>query len=310
MDNLKCILCESKEVKVLEKLDTKVLTDLYKQRAKVDVKRFFNQETISLCQCNSCELMFYHPIVLGDGKFYEDLQNYEGYYLEEKSDYIEAKKYIASADEVLEVGCGAFFFTNFIKPKSYTGLEFNDKAIRLAQGKGLNVKKQFLQEHATENMEKYDVVCFFQVLEHVENPKEFLQDALKCLKKGGKLIFAVPAEDSFNGKAINAYLNMPPHHATRYPDRTMRKFSELFNLQLLDIIYEPIQAIHKEFCIKVNLFKKIRKIFGMPHKSLDNGLFSNLLYVFVFIVSKIIKPFKNFKDIKGVSVIAIYQKIK
>jgi SAM-dependent methyltransferase len=238
---------------IKESLDTKILSNLYKKRANVEVKHIFaNHSSISFCGCKSCGLLFYYPIILGDGKFYEDLQSYPGYYLEEKEDYTIACKYITASDDVLEVGCGAGFFTNFIKPKSYVGLEFNDKAIGLAKGKGLDVRKQFLQEHAQENAEKYDVVCFFQVLEHIEDPRAFITDALKCLKKGSKLILAVPAEDSHNADAVNAYLNMPPHHATRWSDATLKNIASLFNIQLVDIIHENIQPIHE----KVKDFKK------------------------------------------------------
>lgn len=308
MTKLECILCKSSNVKAVEQLDTRILTDLYKKRAKVEVRHFFKQEKIDLCECADCGLLFYNPIILGDGKFYEDLQNYEGYYLEEKSDYLEACKYISENDDVLEVGCGAGFFTNFIKPKSYTGLEFNDKAIQIAQSKGLNVKKEFLHKHALQNEGKYDVVCFFQVLEHVESPREFLEDALKCLKKGGKMILAVPAEDSFMKQAVNSYLNMPPHHASRYPDRTLREIAQIFQIKLENIIYEPIQPIHKEFYIKVKLFDSLRKIFGLSRKSLDNSFISNVLYVGVWVYSKIFTKLKNFDKIKGVSVVAVYQK--
>ncbi|GAB4131245.1 MAG: hypothetical protein OHK0045_23980 [Raineya sp.] len=308
MNKLECILCKSNDIEELEVLDIKILADLYKKRAKVDVSRFFTQPTISLCRCNHCKLLFYNPIILGDGKFYEDLQNYEGYYLEEKSDYIEAKKYIGSSDDVLEVGCGAGFFTNFIQPKSYTGLEFNDKAIELAQKKGLNVKKQSLEAHAAENPEKYDVVCFFQVLEHVDNPGNFLRDALKCLKKGGKMIFAVPAEDSFMQMSLNSYLNMPPHHTARYPDFTLRSIAKMFEIQLIEIIYETIQPIHREFYLKTTMFNRLRKILNMPQKSLDNSLASNALYALVWIAAKVIAKFKSLKNIQGVSVVAIYSK--
>jgi 2-polyprenyl-3-methyl-5-hydroxy-6-metoxy-1,4-benzoquinol methylase len=309
MSDLSCPLCKSSDVVIKESLDTKILSNLYKKRANVEVKHIFaNHSSISFCGCKSCGLLFYYPIILGDGKFYEDLQSYPGYYLEEKEDYTIACKYITASDDVLEVGCGAGFFTNFIKPKSYVGLEFNDKAIGIAKGKGLDVRKQFLQEHAQENAEKYDVVCFFQVLEHIEDPRAFITDALKCLKKGGKLILAVPAEDSHNADAVNAYLNMPPHHATRWSDATLKNIASLFNIELVDIIHENIQPIHEEFYIKVKDFKKVRQIFGMPQKQLTSSFLDNLLYILIVALSKVKKIFKNFENIRGNSVVAIYKK--
>ncbi len=307
----KCLLCESKNITTVEELDTKIITDLYQSRANINVKQsFVNIPTISLCECNSCKLRYYYPLILGDGHFYEQLQDYEGYYLEEKYDYIEAAKFITSSDDVLEVGCGAAFFTNFIKPKSYTGIEFNDKAIKIAQSKNINVQKEFLEVHAEKNAEKYDVVCFFQVLEHVENPKTFLESAVKCLKKGGKLILAVPAEDSFITQNVNFYLNMPPHHATRWYDSTFSSIATIFGLQLSKISHEPLHKMHEEFYQKVMLFQKIRKALGMPFKSLETGFLHTLLYGMTTIIAKMkIMMGSKTKNVVGQSVVAVYQKI-
>ena len=307
MTDNKCILCESSDIEIKEKLDVAIINKLYKSRANISTAKFFKQPEINVCKCNSCELLYYSPQILGDGAFYEELQNYEGYYLEEKTDYLEASKYVKESDNVLEIGCGAGFFTNYIKAKSYTGIEYNDQAISIAQSKNLNVVKQSIQAHALDNFEKYDVVCFFQVLEHIDTPNEFIQDALKCLKKGGKLIFAVPAEDSFIADAINLYLNMPPHHVSKWKDKVFEKIAQIFNIKLLNITHEPLQPVHEEFYFKVNLFKKIRKMMGISFKSLDNSLLSQLLYVIVVIISKIKKNNSEIPKI-GQSVIAIYDK--
>lgn len=305
MNHSACILCNSTQIEEVEVLDVQILCNLYAQRARVDVSRFFTQPQLSVCQCKECQLLFYQPVILGDGKFYEDLQSYKGYYLKEKTDYLEAKKYISNTDEVLEIGCGVGFFTDFIQPKSYTGLEFNDKAIGIAQSKGLNVKKQSLEEHCLENTEKYDVVCFFQVLEHVESPRAFLQDALKCLKKGGKMILAVPSEDSFIAHQTNFYLNMPPHHATRWKDATLSKIAELFGIRQVGIVHEPLLPIHYEFYLKVEIFNKLRKIFNRPFKSLEKR---SSLYVLASVLAKIKLLFSKPQNKQGQSVIAIYEK--
>ncbi|MBX9782799.1 MAG: class I SAM-dependent methyltransferase [Chitinophagaceae bacterium] len=114
--------------------------------------------------CENCGLKFYTPQAAGDGEFYNKLQNYKGYYLKEKAEFQEASKYISNTDDVLEIGCGEGLLTNYISYKTYTGLEFSDKAIITATGKGLKVTNESIEVHAIKNANKYDVVCYFQVL--------------------------------------------------------------------------------------------------------------------------------------------------
>lgn len=61
------------------------------------------------------------------------------------------------------------------------------------------------------------------------------------------LIIAVPAEDSFLRFAVNGILNMPPHHISRYSDRTLKNVAKIFDLELLEIYHEPIQRVHFDF---------------------------------------------------------------
>jgi SAM-dependent methyltransferase len=146
------------------------------------------------------------------------------------------------------------------------------------------------------------------VLEHVENPKEFLQDALKCLKKGGKLIFAVPAEDSFISQQVNFYLNMPPHHVSRWKDLVFTKIAELFSIKKLQVVHEPLLAIHQEFYNKVKIYNYLRNIFKKRFRSLDNTFSFTILYTVATILAKIKRLSSKNTSYQGQSVIVVYEK--
>jgi 2-polyprenyl-3-methyl-5-hydroxy-6-metoxy-1,4-benzoquinol methylase len=309
MTDLQCILCQNHDVHVNETIPTKQLVDLYRRRAGVDVSRFFKGPSIMYCICGTCGLGFYWPQAVGDGRFYDDLQEYEGYYIPEKEEFKIAAKFITSGDNVLEVGSGEGLFTGYIQCKSYTGLEFSEKAIEKARRKGITLLNESLEEHARMNSEKYDVVCYFQVLEHVPEPGKFIKDSLACLKKGGKLIIAVPSEDSFIRNAINFYLNMPPHHCSRWTDHTLTKVAELNKLSILQIFHENLLSLHRPFYFKTSINSYLRSKFNRSYRAVDNDLLATSLYALSVLAAPVRSLFSPTAErITGQGVTVVYEK--
>src|SRR5699024_2161916 len=149
-------------------------------------------------------------------------------------------KWIVVKDDGLEIGSGTGNFTDFIKCRTFTGLEYSEKSIKISRDRALNVINESLESHVLSNNNKYAVVCYCKVLEHVSDPNRFIKDSIDCLKPGGKLIIAVPSDDSFINEAVNAYLNMPPHHSSRWPDQTIKNIAPLFNISFLELHHEPL----------------------------------------------------------------------
>lgn len=304
-----CLLCQDKNIHVTEMIPTNQIIALYRKRAGVDVSRFFTESEIMHCRCLNCGLQFYAPQAIGDGRFYDELQHYGDYYIPEKDEFRVAAKYIHPGDEVLEVGAGEGQFTGFIQCKSYTGLEFSEKAIRKAALKGITLLNESLDEHARRNPGKYDAVCYFQVLEHVPEPGKFIRESLACLKPGGRLIVAVPSEDSFIRDAANFYLNMPPHHSSRWTDDTLRKVAELNHLSAEELVHENLLPMHRLFYYKTAINTRLRKLFRRPVKAVENDPVAEVLYGLSVILARLRMIFSRpDKRITGQAVTIIYKK--
>lgn len=308
MNSPACILCNSTSIATIEQIDTLELASLYESRARVNVRDFFKTSHITYCICKDCSLKFYWPLLVGDGKFYDNLQKYKGYYLKEKLEFKEASRFVKKSDTVLEIGCGEGLFYNYIDCGSYVGLEFSSSAIEKANKKGLKVLNQNIEEHALHNEERYDVVCFFQVLEHVEHPGNFIRHALRCLKSNGLLLLAVPSEDSFITSAVNFYLNMPPHHASRWTDDALKKIAIINGLELRYLYHEPLHSIHEKFFIKTKVYNKLSNLFKLNPQSIRLGVFDKVLYGIGTISSFFMKSDTFEKSPRGQSVLAVYVK--
>ena len=133
-------------------------------------------------------IVFFDPQNAGGDKFYSRLGENEWYYLHSgKTEYEYVQNLINENDKVLDVGAGRGELFNRTKKKiNYTGLELSTKAVELAALSSINVINEDIIIHSENNIEKYDIICLFQVLEHICNLNTFLVSIIKCLKQGGK----------------------------------------------------------------------------------------------------------------------------
>jgi 2-polyprenyl-3-methyl-5-hydroxy-6-metoxy-1,4-benzoquinol methylase len=243
-----CPACGSSDVTTIECLNSSEIVRLYRRAAQLDVSRFFERTPeVRLERCTACDLQFYVPPCPGDGPFYEQLQQFDWYYQEDKPEYELVRKYASEGDAVLEVGCGSGAFRSWLPDSvDYVGLEINEEAVRAGTARGLRVLKQPIEEHVTATSRRYDLVCAFQVLEHIPNPASFVEACVKALSPRGKLVFAVPAQDGFMGFGANLFLNLPPHHALRWSDRALRALASRQGLEVVDVWHEPVAPYHRE----------------------------------------------------------------
>lgn len=114
---MNCPLCKKTNNILLETVTSKDLVMLYKKMTGRDFSHLFITNTIDYCQCQNCHVKFFNPIVTGDENFYNVLQKFEWYYMEDKYEYSIASKYILSENpngKVLEIGAGKGAFKKFL----------------------------------------------------------------------------------------------------------------------------------------------------------------------------------------------------
>jgi len=304
---IQCPICSSDQQTLIERLKTSDIIRLYKKTLGIDFSYLFNEKFIEYCECRNCHLLHFSPVVTGDEKMYKRLQQYEWYYSDAKEEYQIAKEFLSDFIQtkisVLEVGSGKGVFKSYLKEDdSYVGLEFSHEAIQLAKANNVELYPEMIEEHSVKYPDSYDVVCSFQVLEHVANPRIFIEGCITALKPGGILIIAVPSEDDLMKVMVNNLFNMPPHHQTRYSDKTLENIAKLFDLKLLSIKHDSIAPEQ----LYGNAYNEFQHKFLKP-RILDLSLKRTLLRIFSKIVCKAFR-IRNKKITKGSTVVAFYQK--
>lgn len=297
------VLDKNSQAKLVESILVDDLISEYEKHLKIDVSNYFlHVEKIGVYECLSTKFRFYYPFTIGgDSSFYEQLQSYDWYYMPWKWEHETTLNFLNKNDKILEVGSGGLGFIETLQSKGMdvTGLELNEDSIIKSKRIGLKVFNESVQDHALKNPGKYDLVCSYQVLEHISEVYSFIKAKLDCLKTGGKLIIAVPNNDSFIRLDGGGVLNKPPHHMGLWDKRSLKGLADIFNLRIQKICYEPLQEYHVNWYINSTINHKIAK---------------NKLLRFILkkskvkkVYSKLIQMFKS--KIHGHTILVVFTKV-
>ena len=133
------------------------------------------------------------------------------------------KPYLKKHMRVLEVGCSTGHFLHAIKPlaKEVSGIELNKAHASFARKKlHTKISEQEI-ERSGFSKNYFDIICVYQVLEHIENPREFLSALLPYLKKGGRIFIEVP---NINDPLLTLY-RIPSYQQFYYHDAHLFYYS-------------------------------------------------------------------------------------
>ncbi len=194
-----------------------------------------NQEYKLYC-CFSCQIYFWNPMEIIP-EFYEKemFATYDDYHMGDKKlpewclpffTYFPLKK-----GSLLDVGCADGAFLEHAQRVGFDvwGIDFDGRSIEVASKKrGLkNVFRMSLEDfldYAYKENLKFDVITFFEVLEHQDDLEKFLASIKLLLKHNGYIAGSVPNRERLLPEVDP--LDYPPHHFTRWSRDALNKFFE------------------------------------------------------------------------------------
>lgn len=101
------------------------------------------------------------------------------------------RPHVKPDSSVLEIGASAGQFISQLRCARRCAIEPDEDARRFMAEMGISVDERRLPESFFAQ-DRFDVVCAFQVLEHVDDPVRFLQDVRLALKSDGVAFIEVP----------------------------------------------------------------------------------------------------------------------
>lgn len=180
-----------------------------------------------LYHCPDCGVEFWNPRVISKEFYEEDKYGiYKHSFLKKDSYTTPFLKFPPVKNGMLlDIGCGCGEFLSEAQNIGFDvyGIDLNRNAVDTAKGKGLsNVYPVFLGDFLRMAEEKglgFDVVTFFEVLEHQDYPLKFLTELRHLLRPGGWIAGSVPYRSYGSG-------DYPPHHFTLWREKPIVRILE------------------------------------------------------------------------------------
>ena len=199
------------------------------------------------------------------------------------------KKFIKG--KFLEVGAGKGGLIPFYKKfvKDITILEPEIKLFRILKkkysSKEIKIKKQTIKNVKT----KFDIIIYYDVLEHIKHDLNEIKFAEKKLNKNGYLIFGVPAYQAFYSS-----FDKSVGHYRRYNKKNFIKLEKKIGLKIEKLVYYDSMGF---------LFLVLNKLLSLKQTNLKNKIY---IWNLLMPISKLI-DFLTFNKF-GKSLLCVFKK--
>jgi 2-polyprenyl-3-methyl-5-hydroxy-6-metoxy-1,4-benzoquinol methylase len=196
-------------------------------------------------ECEATGYQFLRPAeVAGDERFYQTLaSHWPEYYRDSRWEYQHAALQCMSHARVLEVGCGRGYFLRKIQDRvtSVEGIELNTEAAasKVTRAK---IHTRPLAELLATHRSSLDVVCSFQVIEHVVEPQRFIAECAELLKPDGVLMLSAPNHACEANGDLSDPFNLPPHHMGHFSAETFARIAPRFGFSFERCWIQPRES--------------------------------------------------------------------
>jgi 2-polyprenyl-3-methyl-5-hydroxy-6-metoxy-1,4-benzoquinol methylase len=222
----------------------------------------------TLYKCGDCGVQFWTPLRHPGKDFYEtsELHRVEG----QKGLQWRHRQFLESppirSGRLLDIACGTGEFLDAAKKMGFDawGIDLSERQIRAAK-EFYGLEHLFVADigefAGRKDVPKFDVITFFEVLEHLDDPHSFFKSLKKILSPDGFVVFSVPNTNRVGmGKEPE---EVPPNHLFRWDRSSIGKFLALEDLSVEKIAEQPFS---KHFFFTTGLFS-----FGLVKKMSKDG---------------------------------------
>ncbi|MBZ0274812.1 MAG: class I SAM-dependent methyltransferase [Anaerolineae bacterium] len=259
---------------------------------------FCPENGLGLVECQNCGLVFVSPrpdahelyALYGETYFHNDESGVVGYtnYIKDEPNIRKTftgrlkwlEKYIQPG-KLLDVGCAVGFFLSTAQQRGWQvqGMDVSGYAVEYARDKfGLDA-----QHGSLDSLEfpdgAYDLVTMWDVIEHVPDPKLYIQKAATLLRTGGVISLATPDVDSLpaklTGKRWVGY-KLSEEHVYYFSARTLSRMLEEAGFEVINVRHVGKYVTMRLFLNRLGMYSPIiagvlslfERVFKLSERSL------------------------------------------
>ena len=141
------------------------------------------------------------------------------------------REWVSKEAEILDVGCSTGDFIKHVKREyQMYGNDFSKFAIQKAIEKNPDLANKFKSGRIEETEwsdNLFDMICLWDVIEHIWDPFTLIKELFSRIKLGGCLAISTPAIDSLNARILGRYwpFMTPPEHLSFLSLQTFQKIA-------------------------------------------------------------------------------------
>ncbi|HEX2394259.1 MAG TPA: class I SAM-dependent methyltransferase, partial [Bacteroidales bacterium] len=244
----------------LTNADTKRLT-----QCKLKIEKLWAGETSSYLGCKICSFEFSDPFIAADAELYSLIYHSEAYYPVDKWEYKVShesiERYIKTLKQpvnLIEIGAGNGSFLKRLVNRQplLSGIyatEYSEAGAKAIESLGISCfRKDFIDINEKDINGKLNIVCMFQVLEHMTSVHDLFKHLNKLTAPGAHLYISVPNNNQRRFfDRFGYFYDLPPVHVGRYNPKCMAELSIPYGWRM---IHHEIQPTNYNERIKKFLF--------------------------------------------------------
>ncbi len=215
------------------------------EKLAAHIEALWGQPSCDVIRCDGCGFCYSHPYVAGDEAFYTlayDRTGYPKWKWEFQTTYDALRAMQRDDLNLLEVGAGNGAFVSRVAaddivPRQniycteYSEYGRNQIGQLGIQCAAIDVRALDVNEFGR----RFDVVCMFQVLEHLDRLDELFTQLRQITKDDGTVFLAVPNEHRVEFNELHgALLEMPPNHIGRWTQKSFEAIAARHGFELVE----------------------------------------------------------------------------
>ena len=303
--NHECPLCKHKKAQIRQSFTSEDIaahlriSEEHPRYSKLTthVKQLLGTEPYYFAECLACTYNYAIPNIPGDAHFYNLVYHEDATYPEWNWDFETSYQTIKaiiekegnSEAQLLEIGAGEGNFvkqvaSNLIPPDNILTIEYSEYGKNRISSLGIKcLTSNILDIQAEEYKEKFDFVCLFQVLEHMNRLDEVFLRISQLMNKNASLLITVPNNiHRLHYEQYGIIEDVPPIHIGRWNKKCFEVLAKKFDLELIDYAREPNNLLNNsiKFSILRSLKTKLHRIYTTSNNALLNKILKIIVVVF------------------------------